>query len=637
MKKRDDYSQYSKAMLGRIKTKSGIAFLIAMVLILVLIVRVIIINVADGEEYSRIVLNHQAYSSRTIASKRGSIVDRNGTVLAYSKKVYNLVLDPFVINSDEKKKDATVDAVSEYFGIDKNEIEDVLTNQKDSRYRKMKSELEEDFVNKFKAQMEENENIDGVWFEDDYKRVYPFGTLAADVIGFYNKNNGGELGLEKKYDSDLTGTDGLAYTYVDDSMERTEDLKSAVDGNNVVTTLDYGAQNIIDKYIANYNSSKPSANTGAILMDPNSGEVLAMSSYPFFDLNNPRDLTAVYTDEQIAAMSEEEKAENLAKLWRNYCVSDVYEPGSTFKSITVAGCLEEGVVKDGDQFYCGGSLSIGGYTINCWRHIYGGHGQLSLDKALGDSCNVAMMEIAANLGTDNMIKYQSLFGFGSKTGIDLPSEERGILQDAEKMSVTDLATNSFGQNFDVTMIQMAAAYCSLINGGTYYQPHIVKSIENEKGEKIKSVTPTSVRQTVTADTSNVIKRILKEAVEQYGVTYVKVDGYSIGGKTGTAQKLPRSEKKWLISVAAFAPAENPQYVLYVVIDEPQGTTGTSGSGMDVQELTHDVLAELLPYLGVPKDTTATTENGNSESGSEGEGGIEVPEGTTLESTSSSDE
>lgn len=178
---------------------------------------------------------------------------------------------------------------------------------------------------------------------------------------------------------------------------------------------------------------------------------------------------------------------------------------------------------------------------------------------------------------------------------------------------------------------------SLINGGTYYQPHIVKSIENEKGEKIKSVTPTSVRQTVTADTSNIIKRILKEAVEQYGVTYVKVDGYSIGGKTGTAQKLPRSEKKWLISVAAFAPAENPQYVLYVVIDEPQGTTGTSGSGMDVQELTHDMLAELLPYLGVPKDTTATTENGNSESGSEGEGGIEVPEGTTLESTSSSDE
>ena len=269
--------------------------------------------------------------------------------------------------------------------------------------------------------------------------------------------------------------------------------------------------------------------------------------------------------------------------------------------------------------------------------IIGGGMMFTFIKALGDSCNVAMMEIAANLGTDNMIKYQSLFGFGSKTGIDLPSEERGILQDAEKMSVTDLATNSFGQNFDVTMIQMAAAYCSLINGGTYYQPHIVKSIENEKGEKIKSVTPTSVRQTVTADTSNIIKRILKEAVEQYGVTYVKVDGYSIGGKTGTAQKLPRSEKKWLISVAAFAPAENPQYVLYVVIDEPQGTTGTSGSGMDVQELTHDMLAELLPYLGVPKDTTATTENGNSESGSEGEGGIEVPEGTTLESTSSSDE
>lgn len=636
MKKRDDYSQYSKAMLGRIKTKSGIAFLIAMVLVLVLIVRVIFINIADGEEYSRIVLNHQAYSSRTIASKRGSILDRNGTVLAYSKKVYNLIIDPYVINSDDKKKEATVNAVNEYFGVDKKEIEDVLSNQKDSRYRKIKTDLEESVVNGFKDKTKDNKDIDGVWFEDDYKRVYPFGTLAADVIGFYNKNNGGELGLEKKYDSYLTGTDGLAYTYVDDSMERTENLKAAVDGNNIVTTLDYGAQNIIDKYIAKYNEAKPSPNTGAILMNPNTGEVLAMSSYPFFDLNNPRDLKAVYTDEQIAAMSEEEKAQNLAKLWRNYCVSDVYEPGSTFKSITVAGGLEEGVVHDGDQFFCGGSLSIGGYTINCWRHIYGGHGQIFLDEALGDSCNVAMMEIAANLGTDNMIKYQSLFGFGSKTGIDLPSEERGILQNPKSMSETDLATNSFGQNFDVTMIQMAAAYCSLVNGGTYYQPHIVKSVENEKGEKIKSIAPVSVRKTVTESTSVIIRRILKEAVEQYGVKYVKVDGYSVGGKTGTAQKLPRSDKKWLISVAAFAPAENPQYVLYVVIDEPAGTTGTSGSGMDVQELTHDMLSELLPYLGVPKDNTATnTEKENTNSNTEG--GIDVPEGTHLETEASTEE
>jgi stage V sporulation protein D (sporulation-specific penicillin-binding protein) len=340
-----------------------------------------------------------------------------------------------------------------------------------------------------------------------------------------------------------------------------------------------------------------------IARDPNSGEILAMVNYPSFDLNNPRDLTGLYTAEELSGMSDLEMTTAMYSLWSNYCVSNIYEPGSTFKVFTEAEALEEGVTYDGDLFNCTGSEEVGGETIKC--HVassIGSHGILTLADALAQSCNPAMIQLSARLGGKKMAAYQMQLGFGSKTGIDLPGEEAGLLQGAS-MTALDAACNSFGQNLNVNMVQMAAAFSSIVNGGSYYQPHLVKRIEKSTGEVVKTIEPTLVRYTVTSKTSELMRSYLKNAVDNGLVKKAGVTGYSIGGKTGTAQKLPRSDYKWICSYIGCAPMDNPQIVLYVVIDEPYQTTGTGGTTNDALNLTHDIYEELLPYLNIYKDLT----------------------------------
>ncbi len=630
MNKNNNKEQKDKAMQGRMRKKSGIAFLIAIVMVIILIIRVIVINVSSGERYSQIVLNHQAYTSDRITAKRGEILDRNGMVLAYSKKVYNLLIDPERIASDNEKYKAPLkEALMECFNYSGSDLENAVNENTSNRYKKILSDLTEDQIKKFKEIREKNLNIASVaWFEDDYVRTYPFNNLACDVIGFSTTANGGEIGLEKQYNNVLTGVDGLKYNYVEENLETNRALKPAQDGQSIVTTIDYGVQNIIEKYIREYNSRKPSANTAVVVADPNSGEILGMASYPDFNLNNPRDLTVKYKPEEINKMTDVEKTNALYSIWNNYCVSQIYEPGSTFKSFTVAGALEENLTRDGEKFFCGGSTQVANYVIKCWRAYQGGHGALDLEEALGDSCNVVLMELGKRLGAQDLVKYQRLFGFGSRTGIDLPGEERGIILDPDHMSDVDVATNSFGQSLNVNMVQMIGAYSSLINGGYYYQPHMVKEIKNSNGETVRTVNPTVLRQTVTAETSATIKKFLKAGVDKYAVQYSKVDGYSIGGKTATAEKLPRSDKKWVVSVMSFAPVENPKFLLYVLIDEPYGTTGGEGDGSDSQSLTKSILTELLPYLGVQKEgTTTDASNSSSETGgNDGQAeGVEVPD------------
>lgn len=611
MSRKNDIQKNKETMLGRMKTKAGVAFFIAIIIAVILIVRIIAINVTNGEEYSKIVLNHQATTSKTITGKRGEIRDRNGTILAYSKKVYNLIIDPnrMLAENGECKED-TIEALVSNFDIKREDIENKLNNKPSSKYEKMLSNLEESQIEPFLKFKEENnkkdsddetrKNIAGVWFEDSFIRSYPFNSLACDVVGFASVVNGGEIGLEIQYNNDLTGVDGASYTYIDENMEIEKVVKEPVDGNNIITTLDYGVQNILEKYIKEYNEKKPSANTAVIAMDPNSGEILGMASYPFFDLNNPRDLSGVYKPEELEKMNDAQCTEALYALWSNFCTSRVYEPGSTFKSITVASALEAAKVKDGDTFSCSGSKYVEGYNVGCWRSDRGGHGELDLEEALADSCNVALMDIGFSLGAETMVKYQSMFGFGNKTGIDLPGEERGIIYDPDNMTDIDVATNSFGQSINVNMVQMVAAYSSLINGGNYYQPHMVKAIMDSKGNVVKTINPSVVRRTVTKETSDTIKHYLESGVEKYAVQYSKAEGYSMGGKTATAQKIPRKDKKWLVSVMSFAPVDNPKILLYVLIDEPDGTTGGSGDGMDSQTLTKAIMTELLPYMTISR-------------------------------------
>ncbi len=637
--------QNDKAMQGKMKKKSGIAFLIAIVMVIILIIRVIVINAANGEKYSQIVLNHQAYTSERITAKRGEILDRNGMVLAYSKKVYNLLIDPERILSDDARyKTPLKETLMECFNYSPSDLEAAVNENTSSRYKKILSDLTEDQVASFNKIREKNLNIaSAAWLEDYYIRTYPFNNLASDVIGFSSNANGGEIGLERQYNNVLTGVDGLNYTYVEENLETNKTIKSAQDGKSVVTTIDYGVQNIIEKYIKEYNEKKPSANTAVIVADPHTGEILGMASYPNFNLNNPRDLSVKYKPEDIAKMNDKEKTDALYSIWNNFCVSQTYEPGSTFKAVTVAGALEENKTRDGERFFCAGSTHIANYVIKCWRSAVGGHGNLDLEEALGDSCNVVLMELAKRLGPQDLIKYQMLFGFGSRTGIDLPGEERGIVQDPDSMSDVDVATNSFGQSVNVNMVQMIGAYCSIINGGYYYQPHMVKEIRNSNGETIKTVNPTVLRQTITKETSNTLKKFFKAGVDKYAVQYSKVDGYSIGGKTATAEKLPRTDKKWLISVMSFAPVDNPKFLLYVLIDEPDGTTGGEGDGTDSQTLTKSILTELLPYLGVQKDgtseeTTQTTqsENGDTDNQNHNEG-VEVPDVGSTETVPANNE
>lgn len=616
-----------RVMLKRVQNKTGVAFVIVVAVLLVLSIKILMINYNKGEAYSKIVLDHQSYTSTTIPYKRGQIQDRNGTVLAYSEKVYNLILDPKQLLSDEKYKEPTLNALVQCFDLSREDLENILDTKSTSQYERLIKELTADEIAEFqelKADTKNNPNIKGVWFEESYVRKYPFSTLACSVIGFASAANGGELGLEKYYNSELSGVDGLSYQYIDEELDAQSVQKGAVDGYNIITTIDYKIQSVVEKKIRELNAERPSLSTSVIVMNPNNAEVLAMANYPDFDLNNPRDLSGLYTEEELTAMSDTDKTNALYSLWSNYCISAVIEPGSTFKSITVASALEEGVVKDGDTFECHGYEEMAGYRIECHSVKSGGHGTLTLKQALGESCNPALMQIGAKIGSAKFAKYERLFGFGSKTGIDLPGEEQGIVR-GEEMSALDLACVAFGQNLNVTMIQMAAAYSSILNGGYYYQPHIVKRIEKTSGEVVKNIEPTLVKQTITAETSELMREYIRGVVEEGTAGAVRISGYDIGGKTGTAQKLPREDKKYIVSFIGAVPMDKPQYLLYVVVNEPYGTSGVSGTTEDARSLFREIFEELLPYMGVYKNTQETEEDISGSTSHEDENTVSLPE------------
>lgn len=603
-----------KVMLKRVHTKGMVALVMVVVILMALGGQVFRINYTHGETYAKAVLDHQTYTSTELPYKRGQILTGDGTVLAYSERVYNLILDVKLMLSDVEYKEPTLSALCKYFNLNRSELEQKVSENSQSMYQKLLSNLTTDQIADFKnlmADSTEGKNIKGVWFEDSYIRKYPLGTFASDVVGFASATNGGELGIESQYDEELTGTNGTTYSYVDEGLEVTETQKNAVDGNNIVTTLDYNVQSIIEKCILEYNEEKPSKNTAVVVADPSNGEILGMASYPTFNLNDPRKLTGMYTDEEIKDMSDEEYRNNLYSLWTNYCVSESYEPGSTFKPVTVASALEEGVVKDGDTYVCKGFETVADYKLKC--HVFstiGSHGSLTVEQALMNSCNPYMIHLALEMGNSRFAYYQSLFGFGKTTGIDLPGETTGIVY-GDRMTTIDAACNSFGQTINVNMMQMMAAYCSIINGGMLYQPHIVKRIESANGEVVKEYKANLVRQTITASTSKLLRRYLKNTVEEGTAKKAGVTGYSVAGKTGTAQKGDRKDNKWIISFIGHAPAENPKFAIYVVIDEPYGTTGTSGSSADVLTLTHNILEKLLPYMNVYKDASDEYEDTSS--------------------------
>lgn len=621
-----------------IKMQKKLVVLFVMVLLAFagLSVRLVLLTYENGTQYQKQVLMQQQYDSSILPYRRGDIVDVKGTKLATSEKVYNLVIDAKVMNTELSGKtpylEPTLEALGQYFDLDMQAIREYVSTNKTSSWYVPLKRLTYEEISGFQAAQLENKNIKGVWFEEEYKRVYPYGSLAADAIGFTGTDNVGSYGLEEYYNEVLNGTNGREYGYLNEDLNLERTVKAAVDGNNIHSTIDANAQMIVEKYINKFleehrNEAHPgngAENVGCIIQWVDTGEILAMASAPGYDLNdvrNPQSLIGSMMVEQVTnasgyyeikkngtvidqtvldAMDENQLYLNLNNLWKNYCITGTYEPGSVAKPFTVAAALEKGTITQGSTFECTGSLEIGGYTIRCHN---GAEGTMTLEKAVAKSCNVSMMRIANTLGTEQFCEYQQIFNFGLKTNIDLAGEARtaSLVYKAEDMGPTDLATNSFGQNFNVTMIQMITGFSALINGGYYYEPHLVSKITNTSGATVENIEPRVLKQTVSEETSELIRQYCRAVVEYGTGKTARPAGYMIGGKTGTAETIDqnthkRSKDEHVVSFMGFAPADDPQIAIYVVVDRPN--TAHQGDAKYATGIVRNILTELLPYLNI---------------------------------------
>ena len=597
------------------RMKSKLVLLVALAVLASFVLLFGVINTIRKyqADYSIEVLSQYRYSTNTLTARRGDIVDRNGTTVATSRPAYILILDARVLNAKFKNAqkeektylEETLPAITQCFGISEEEIRKAVSENSTSSYIRFngKTYVESEQVDAFKKMQETNKNLKGVWFETEFQRFYPFSESACHVIGFTTTDGGDGLwGLENYYNDYLTGTNGRVTSYLNEDYDLERNVYDAKNGNTVVTTIDMTAQSIIEADIKAYMDSVGAEHVGVILMDPNSGEIMSMATTGAYDLNNPWDLTKFYEQKEIDAMDETEKQEALNRIWRNFCISDSYEPGSVAKTLTIACGLEEDVFKPDDEYYCEGYKIVDGQRIRC--HIREGHGELTVAEGLEESCNDVLMQLAWKIGVDKFADYQNKFNIGQLTGIDLPGEAScsSLHYNASNMGKLELSTNSFGQNFNTTMVQMAGAVSSLVNGGNYYQPYLVKKIVDESGTTVYEKNPVVLRSTVSPETSDAMRELMYGVVENGTGNIVNLEGYSIGGKTGAGEKQPRNGC-YVISFISFTSVEDPRYLLYVVIDQPW--IRDQSSSAEAQYLAREIWVDLLPYLNVFKDMNLT--------------------------------
>lgn len=640
-----------KRLTDQMRGKLILVFIGIICLFFILAVRLTYWTVNKGSEFETKVLGQQKHDSSVIPFERGKIYDRNGNILATNEKIYTLVLEPKNILLRKKKYEATtINALHEYFGFSKKNLKKVIEGNKDSYYVVYKKNMTYDEVAKFqkfldmaddstkgvsdakKEKIESARQVKGISFEEDYKRIYPYNSLACRILGFTSSGNVGNWGIEQSYNEQLNGVNGRAYYYFNEELDQEQTVKEAKNGNSVVSTIDMQIQKIIEEKLNDFDSKIGSKVTNILVMDPQNGEILGMASSNPYDLNEPMDekkLLSLYSQSEIDEMkayTQEKEAEEASEegsgeesseetteqedkdtekkktiydafyeLWRNAIISDTNEPGSTYKPFTVATGLESGALAGNESYFCTGSLMVGKRNIGC-SHV---HGNITLKDAVAKSCNVAMMNIAFNEGSETFYNYQNLFGFGRSTGIDLPgeAETKNLVYNASNYSNSvTLATNAFGQNFNCTMMQMAAGFCSLINGGNYYRPHIVKQIQNDGGDVVKDVGKEVLRKTVSEETSASIRSYMQETVENGTGTKAQIEGYTIGGKTGTAEKIPRNKKDYYVSFIGFTPVEKPELLVYVTIDEPN-VSFQANVGLAV-ELEKSCMEEIVNVLGI---------------------------------------
>ena len=555
--------------------------------LIVLSIRVGYIMLFKAEEYQNMAYEQQT-RDRLIAPKRGSILDRNGNGIAVTESVSAVS----VIHAQIENEEETAKALSEILELD---YEDVLEDVKENvALKRIKSKVD----NETAAEIREL-NLPGVMIDEDVERTYPYYTLAASVIGFVGKDNQGIIGLESKYEEYLKGEPGKIMTLTDSRGRRVSDAEERVEpinGENLVTSIDVVIQQYAEQEIAAAVEAKNAKSGVIIVMNPQNGEIYAMANYPTFDLNEPFTIN----DEELAAIwdtfTAEEQNEYLNQMWRNKAINDTYEPGSTFKIVTASTGLEEGVITPESTFNCTGSMVVGGRTIKCWRYPRT-HGTQTFAEGVRNSCNPVFMAVAERIGADTFYDYMIKFGFAEKTGIDLNGEAVGILHKKEDIGPVELATMSFGQTFQITPIQLLRAAAAVVNGGKLITPHFAIKTVDDNGFTVNNFEWPEGERVISEETSATMREILESVVAEGTGNKAQVEGYRIGGKTATSQKLPRGSGKYIASFMSFAPADDPQVMALVLIDEPEGVYY---GGTVAGPVMRDLLTNILPYLNIEK-------------------------------------
>ena len=567
------------------KKKILVVFICAALILFGLIGRLVWLMIFDAEYYQELAQDlHER--EREIKAARGEIVDRNGVVLATNRTVCTIS----VIHSQIEDADLVTEVLCSELGLEEDKVREKV--EKVSSMEKIQTNVDKETGDRIREY-----DLAGVKVDEDYKRYYPFDDLASRVLGFTGGDNQGIIGLEVKYEDYLKGTNGTILTVTDargvelDGVA--EDRIEPVAGETLQVSLDYNMQAYCQQAAENVMVEKQAEAVSILLMNPQNGEIYAMVNVPEFDLNNPYDLNTGVDEESL---SDEELQDQLNQMWRNRCINDTYEPGSTFKIITASACLEEGVVSLDDTFVCPGYRIVEDRKIRC--HKVGGHGQETFVQGIQNSCNPVFMDIGVRLGADRFYDYFEKFGLLKLTNVDLPGEAGTIMHKKEDIGTVELATMTFGQSFQVTPIQMAVTVSSIINGGTRVTPHVGTAVLDENGEKIKTFDYDTEKGVVSEETSETMQMLLESVVSEGSGKNAYIEGYSIGGKTATSQTLPRSANKYISSFIGFAPADDPQILGIVIIHDPKGVYY---GGTIAAPVLRDIYDNVLPYLGIEKN------------------------------------
>ena len=574
------------------RKKVMIVFVAVFFIMMFLIGRLVYLMIFCSEYYGNKAENlHER--ERDIKAARGKLLDANGTVLATNKSVCTIS----VIHNQIEEPEKVIEMLVRELGIPEETARKRV--EKVSSIERVKTNVAKETGDAIRAY-----GLSGVKVDEDYKRYYPYGTLASKVLGFTGADNQGILGLEVKYDEYLQGTNGKILTLTDargiEIENAGESRLEPVNGYDLCLSLDYNIQMYCEQAAKKVCTKKSADSVSVIVMNPQNGELMAMVNYPEFDLNNPFTLAG----DTGEAVSAEEKQNLLNKMWRNQCISDTYEPGSTFKIITAAAALEEGVVKLDDAFFCPGYKIVEDRRIRCARTT--GHGAETFETGIMNSCNPVFMELGERLGAENFAGYFKQFGLLSKTNIDLPGEAGTIMHKTENIGPVELATISFGQSFQITPIQLVTTVSSIINGGTRVTPHFGVSVQDADGNTVKTFSYEMHENICTAETSETMRYLLEKVVSEGTGKNAKIEGFSIGGKTATSQTLPRGSGRYISSFLGFAPAENPTVLGLCIVHNPQGMYY---GGIIAAPVIRSIFENILPYLGIEKTAQEETRQG----------------------------